>query len=710
MTIPSIITRRVRNQIFSKKRLPVGVSFGLQISALSALFIVGCASTEKLSVGSDDRASTEEQAEISDETVDDVSQIAADELGVKATGSNSGSTIDGGKAAEPDLNSPPATGGTAGANSALSGGLSGSTGNYSEVAVTDIRYNSRKGGGTVIVETSGPATYHTREVPAQNQAVIEIANATLPERLKRPYVTKDFGQGISSITAYQEKGSSTVRVVVLFSSPAKAEVTQVGSELQLRAVDSIVDSDESAMGGEVASTSSGRSSVPVIEGAPTMSRKGSVSADSGEDSDPRILPAMSTDRMATESFKFYGRPISIEVREVPVRDVIHMIAELSGANIVLSGDIEDRKITMKLRQIPWDEALLIVMRSNNLGYVRQGSILRVAPFDSLRKEAESAKQVVDARKAAEPMRVKIIPVGYAKVDELREQVQAFLTPVRGKVTADKRTNSLLVTDTSDVLERVANLVKALDLPPLQVLIEGKVIEARESFSRSLGINWGFTGADVEIGGGRSMSPQFQTGVQIPKSGAVGSLTVGQFDVFGSLTATLGLAESQDQIRVVSSPRVVAVNNEVATIMQSTNIPNVTLATVGASTVQSVTYLPVEMRLEVTPQVTSENDVIMQIKIKREFAGARKEGIPPDINKREANTRALVRNGSTAVIGGIYQSDTDSNETGVPWLRNLPVLGWFFKNRNETNEKNELLVFLTPRIINAETSLQKESEL
>jgi type IV pilus assembly protein PilQ len=573
-------------------------------------------------------------------------------------------------------------------------------GNYSEVSISDIRYVARKGGGTVVVETSSPATYQVREVPTQSQVVLELANGLLPERLKRPYITKDFGQPITSVIAYQDKGASTVRVVVQFKTPMHAEVSQIGRELMLKAAEPVAEIDENpTLGADAPATATGQ-----------YQDSGRVTAaGEGTDKDPRILPDLPADRISSENMRFYGKPISIEVRDTPVRDVISLIAEQSGANILVAGETPGN-VTMKLRQVPWDQALLILLRSRNLGYVRQGSILRVAPFEALKGEADAAKAVADARKNAEPLRVRIVPVGYAKVADLTTQITPFLTAGRGKVVGDPRTNSLVITDTPDVLERVANLIKVLDLPPLQVLIEGKVVEAREAFQRNIGVNWNFSGNEVSFGTiGLNNNSYFQ-GLTIPRGGATYNIGVGTFDVFGNINATLGLAESQDEVKIISSPRIVAVNNETASILQGTNIPIRSVTQANGVTTTSVSYKEIEMKLEVTPQVTSENDVIMQINLKRDFATMIGQATEPNINRREAKTKVLVRNGQTAVIGGVYQSDMDNNEQGVPWFKNIPVLGWLFKNRTIDDNKSELLVFLTPRILNAETSIQKENSL
>lgn len=566
-----------------------------------------------------------------------------------------------------------------------------------ENSVNDLRYVARKSGGTVIIETSSPATFRTREIPAQNQVVIEIANTSLPDRLKRPYVTKDFGQSIASVNAYQDPGSNTARFVIQFKEPMRASVTQSGRELQVLAsgagassMQTVADSSGGSGGSDDSSSAGGRS---------------------GADFDSKVLPSSSIDIDVTGDVRFYGKPINIEVRDTPVKDVINLIAEQSGANLVLAGVGDDGTISLKLKQIPWDQALMIVMKSRNLGYVRQGSVLRIAPLELIQKETDDAKKILDAQKAAEPLKVKVIPVSYAKVDELEKKITPFLTPVRGKVTSDTRTNSVLVTDTPDILDRVTNLIRALDTPPLQVLIEGKVVEAREQFTRNYGIDWGYRGQDVPLGGNLNFSNNLRVTPTNSAGAARLGFRLGTLDLFGDLDATLILAEIDNQVKVLSSPRIVTMNNSPATIVQSTNIflrqinPNQN----GLTTI-TFQRTPIELRLEVTPQITSESDVIMNMKLRREFAGQVLDDLPPDINTREATTTVMVRNGQTAVIGGVYQSDMTESETGVPLLKDIPLLGWLFKSKNSLKVKSELLLFLTPRILNAEKTLAKESTL
>lgn len=569
----------------------------------------------------------------------------------------------------------------------------------STVTITDIRYVSKKDGGTVVIETSGPATYKTRDVSSQNQVVVEIANAKLPDHLKRPYLTKDFRQTIDAINAYQDRGSNTARIVIQFNQPTQASVAQSGKTLLVSA----------AGGGGSMNASNGFDDDAAMD---DMDADGVVTAGpvrASDANDERILPTSSLDKANSEAMRFYGRPVSLEFRDMSVRDAISLIAEQAGANIVVSSEV-DGNISLKLKQIPWDQALLLVMRSRNLGYVRQGSVLRVAPLMTLQKEVDDARKVIESQKASEPLKVKVIPVSYAKVDQLQTQITPFLS-TRGKVAADVRTSSIIVTDIPENLERISNLVKALDSAPLQVLIEGKVVEASESFSRDFGINWGYRGQDVALGG-QSLSHNLRISPGTPNSVAGQfDIRLGTFDVLGDLDASLSLAEREDQARVVSSPRILAMNNEPASINQkeSIPIPQVQLDQ-GRVVGTTYTYRDINLQLEVTPQITADSDVIMQINIKREFAGSTLNTATPPINSREAKSKVLVRNGQTAVIGGIYQSDMAEGEQGLPWLRKIPVVGWLFKSRNVRNQKNELLLFLTPRILNADNSSPKEESL
>ncbi|MCB0361473.1 MAG: hypothetical protein KDD35_02045, partial [Bdellovibrionales bacterium] len=288
---------------------------------------------------------------------------------------------------------------------------------------------------------------------------------------------------------------------------------------------------------------------------------------------------------------------------------------------------------------------------------------------------------------------------------------------------DNRTSSLIVTDTDEVINRVARLVKSLDVPPMQVMIEGKIIEATEEFQRSVGVNWNFDGERVNLSssGGANGGPlDLRTNLSINPISAENlsgnpfalNLTVGRLDFLGELGAILALAETETMVKILSSPRIVTINKETAQITQEGQV--LTRSTVtdnSGNKKSSIERTPVTLNLIVTPQITAVGSVILDVQVKRQFASGQvdAESLARSVNTREAKTKVLVDNGQTAVIGGVYQNDASQGETGVPLLKDIPILGWLFKYRQRDYQKNELLIFLTPRVINF-GELNKEGDI
>lgn len=564
-----------------------------------------------------------------------------------------------------------------------------------KVLVTGINFLANQNGGTIAIKTSGPVKYTTRYNAKTQQYVVELMNTQLSAAMKRPYIMKDFETPFGAINAYQNSGSSTARIVVQLKTGGEPVVQQEG--------DSLIVLPPSAEAIVASGTEAPRKKEAWEE---------SYDIDAADKAE-RILGARSLDEFLTGSGRFYGRPISIQTNDADIRDVINFIAEESGVNLVIGDDVEG-KISLKLRQVPWDQALVIVMKAKNLGYIRQGNVLRITRLQTLQEEAKAAKSIVDAQKGLTPLRVKVLPISYAVVSDLEKQILPFLTTDRGKVVSDSRTSSLIVTDTADVLEKVERLVKELDIPPAQVMIEGKIVEATESFKRTLGVNWSWDGAPLELspsGGYNGGKVQLQTGWSVNNiadevaRAAAGrfDLTVGRLDFLGDLSATLALAQADSLIKIVSSPRIVTMNKEKAEISQKGEVVSVNKSVDANGQPQSTQVrTPVELRLTVSPQITNEGSVLLDIDVIRQFAGVE---VDPDtkaraVNSRAAKTKVLVPNGQTAVIGGIYQSEDSTSENGVPGLKDIPVLGWLFKSKTDERAKNELIIFLTPRILNA----------
>ena len=585
---------------------------------------------------------------------------------------------------------------------AFDAGASLSVPSTSLVRITDIEFVAEKEGGTVMIETDGNPSYNTRFNEKTHQFVLEIFNSELPSKLGRPFNTKDFQSNITFINAYQNQNGSTNVVVQLREGSQKPHVKMENNVLL------------------VSTGSFSNGATPSITSAkPLFTREQNQSYTVHEEvSSSKILSAHSLQQFLVNNNRFYGRKISIITKEMQLKDFFNFIAEESGINLVLSKQIVG-EVSLKLRNVPWDQALVVVMKANNLGYTRHGNVLRIAPLNVLRAEEEEAQKLFLSRKKIEPIHVYTLPVGYADVDQLKDKLKPFLS-TRGHIAGDRLTSSLIVTDTKDHIENIEKLVNSLDIPPPQVFIEGKVVEASSTFSKELGVNWGIGGGSFELSKSGtntvSLSPELNIA---PGGGAVkgkaffSGINVGILKNLGSINAFLSLNERKEQIKVISSPRIMTVNNGEASISQKTEIPIITSVNDGGAVTQNVTFKPVNLKLNVVPQVTGDDSVLLKVDVVREFLGSAISTNDParPINSRSAKTKVLVKNGDTAVIGGILQSDVTKGETGVPFLSKIPILGALFRTKSETKDQTELLIFLTPKIIyNPHARATKKSDM
>ena len=561
-----------------------------------------------------------------------------------------------------------------------------STGNQ----VTNLEYKSFENGGTVIIETESPARFQKIVDTQTNQVIIQVNGASIPPQFQRPYITKDFKQDIAAINAYPEGDGA--RFIIQMKRPVDPAVVQEGNAILVLT--------SQVIPGSLAKVDNPASDPRVIVHeeklgtdamTPMQTSVPSISVDNGQ---------ASAAEPVAEKVQFTGTPISVEFIDEEVRTIIEVIAEKSGVNLIMDSDIQG-KTSIRLRDIPWDQALMVLLRSQGLGYVREGSVLRVAKQETLSQEASDiSKKLESERKArllAGGIKVKYIPVSYGKVSELAEKVQPFLSE-EGKIAYDDRTSSLVVTDYGEFVSRIEELVKALDTQPMQVQIESKLVEARESFVRESGINWNFNGQPVSVGA-QTLTPRGSLAAPAGNIGGLSlDLSIGTFDIFGDLTAALKIFEDENKVQVLSQPRIVTMNKVKASIEQTTQIPiNVTTILNGQETA-TVQFQDLTLGLSVTPQITFNGDVILEVDLRREFPGVLASDGNRELNRRRAQTTVMVKNGKTAVIGGIYQVDTANIENGISGLRDIPLLGNLFGTRQKERNKNELLLFLKPKIL------------
>jgi type IV pilus assembly protein PilQ len=399
-----------------------------------------------------------------------------------------------------------------------------------------------------------------------------------------------------------------------------------------------------------------------------------------------------------------GEPITLTLKDADVKDVLKTFSVLTELNIVLDPGVSG-SVTVELREVPWDQALDLILKINGLDYVLENNVLRVAPIQKLAQE-KSAKAAFEVeRERAKPLSTYLKPLSYAKADYVAGLLttDAYLLSDRGSVTVDQRTNTLIIRDVTDRVEGILRLIDSLDLPTPQVVIEGRIVETTRDFSRELGVSWGFSGImDVETGN--------DTGLRFPNSieaegtvdlarGSNGILAMTFGDILNTfnLDFLLSASEADGLVRIVSTPRVTTQNLQQASIRSGLQIP---VQTVANNTV-TVQYVDATLRLEVTPQITAEGTVNLDISIKKQepVIGVGVEGGQnAPIFTRDAETQLLVRDGGTTVIAGIYQINDQDNENRVPGLHKIPLFGWLFKNKGVFKRHDELLIFITPRIV------------
>jgi type IV pilus assembly protein PilQ len=413
--------------------------------------------------------------------------------------------------------------------------------------------------------------------------------------------------------------------------------------------------------------------------------------------------------------RFTGFPISLDFQGADLRAVLRTFAEISGLNVVIDPSIQGT-VDVALRDVPWDQALDIILRANRLGYAVDGTVVRIVPLSVLAQEEAERQKLAEAQALAGELQTRTFTLSYSRADQIQPLVTATVLSQRGSITTDVRTNTLIVTDLAERLARAQDLIATLDRPEPQVEIEARIVQTTRDFARRLGVQWGFNGRatnelgntlplafpnQVQVGGrtGTTQGPETaSSAVNLPTTqlatSAIGA-ALGSINGSFNLDVALSALENTGQGRLLSTPRVTTQNNIEAQITQGIQIP---IQTVANNTV-TVTFRDAALTLLVTPQITAANTVIMQITVENaspDFTRA-VNGIPP-INTQRALTRVLVSNGETTVIGGIYVSLEQSQQGRTPGLYRVPLLGWLFQRNEIADESRELLIFITPRIM------------
>ena len=554
----------------------------------------------------------------------------------------------------------------------------GGGGGVRELRAIDFR-RSTDGAGRVIVRLSDPHM-HVNLHQIGDQVVVDFSDASVPANLMRRYDASDFGTPI--------RGFDVTRV----GNGSRISITASGDYEQLA-----YQSDDQY----------------VVE----------------------IAPRRKAANAQEERPVYTGERLTLNFQDIETRAVLQLLADASGQNIVVSDSVSGN-VTLRLQNVPWDQALDIVLRTKGLDKRRQDNVIIVAPQAELasREKAELAARK-DVQELA-PLRSEYLQVNYAKAQDMAALIKTqtnSLLSTRGSVAVDDRTNTLLLQDTADRLADVRRLVATLDIPVRQVLIEARIVIVNNDFERSLGARFGLTnyqkygstglvtttgtaaGTDLAIGSaltnvastgsiypvsvptGSSATNRYN--VNLPVTSAAGTIALGILGNNFIVDLELSAAQAETQANIISSPRVITANQKEAIIEQGVEIPYQQSASSGATTIQ---FKKAVLSLKVKPQITPDNRIILDLDVKDDAVGTvvvTSGGVNvPSIDTREITTQVLVNDGQTVVLGGILSTTQREDDTKVPYLGDLPVLGHLFKNTIHKDDKDELMIFITPKIV------------
>ncbi len=434
-----------------------------------------------------------------------------------------------------------------------------------------------------------------------------------------------------------------------------------------------------------------------------------------------IKPLTPAQKASIKKTQYAGEKLSLNFQDIEVRAVLQLLADFTGLNVVVSDSVQGN-ITLRLKNTPWDQALDIILKAKGLAMRKNGSVMLVAPGDEIaareKLELESQRQLAELS----PLRSELIQVNYAKATDLANIIKSdanTLLSERGNVTVDERTNILLVRDTIDRLTEIRKLITNLDIPIRQVLIESRIVIANDGFSRDLGTRVGVRASQTQgsntfqtagnasgLGSapGRNALPSEDFNINLPVSSTQaipGSFAIGLLTNTALLDLELTALQSEGKGEVVSNPRIITSNQKEAFIEQGTEIPYKQAASSGAST---VAFRKAVLSLKVTPQITPDDRVILDLVVTKDSVGEIFSDVP-SIDTKEVQTQVLVDNGETVVLGGIFEHTKKNDSYKVPLLGDIPLLGWLFRSTSVVNEKDELLIFVTPKILKERLKLE-----
>lgn len=591
---------------------------------------------------------------------------------------------------------------------------------YSEKAwVNRLDFLSESNGkSSLAIGTTSPVNYDMREI-GPLRLELKLINASIPEYRQRPLITSRFESALDRIMPIQLPTMENFSIITFeLREAVPYSIEQAGSLLMVHFGSSMVPpqpidksnlpewktalDQKTSVAGTVA-VQSGKSYV-----SPSSKVAQSTSGETGSaiDSGSIALEPEQAYSLRRKTKNYTGEKIALDFFQTDVKNVFRILREVSGKNFAIDKDVSG-KVTLTLEDpVPWDQVLDLVLRMNQLGMVYEGNIIRIATLttlkseDDLRKARIAAAQQAKAQvKALEPISTRYIPISYSNAtSEILPHIQNIITKDRGSVTVDAKNNQIIITDTQEKIEQALEIARTIDKVTSQVVIEARIVEVNENFTKELGVSWSSTIGPVSVNDGKS---NWTSALSMDYPAATNNGIGFSFaKIAGTpfvLDAKLSALEADGNGKILSAPKIVTLDNKKAMIKQGTEVAYLERDSAGGSSVQ---FKDVDLLLEVTPHVTPDNRISMSIHITKNDVATVVEGVP-SLSVNEADTELLVNDGDTIVIGGIIKRSTTKSNEQFPALGDIPLLGWMFKYQADKVESSELLIFISPRIVRLE---------
>ncbi len=574
------------------------------------------------------------------------------------------------------------------------------------------------GKSTLSVGTTRPVEYQLTKI-TDKRLQLQLLETRLPEYRKRALITTRFQSAVDRITPTQQPKAKETMVLIELREAVPYFVKQTDNVIRVTFSPSKIPprpyedaklpawkkvlADPAAAPGKKSPGAAAKTTIATAAGQQQIIAKKELGLAKKEMSLADRLSGV-----AVPGQKYTGEKIALDFFDTDIKNVFRILREISNKNFAIDKNVTG-KVTLTLEKpVPWDQVLDLVLRMNKLGVIIEGDIVRIATLNTLAQEeklrqarAKAAQAAIKQQKSLEPLVTEYIPINYSNAKtEILPHVKPILTPTRGKVSVDTRNNQLIITDTADKIAQARQIVDIIDKVTPQVIIEARIVEANTNFSRELGFDWGeITLGDVLSGGNTLDFFGFASNLPatIPSAVIGGSFQKLKGTPFSIIDAKLIASETEGKSNIISSPKVVTLDNKKARIKQGLEVPYLERDSSGNATVR---FKNVDLLLEVTPNITPDDRIVMKIFVtKNDVVDPTAD--QPALSTNEAETELLVDDGDTIVIGGIVKSTITYGEKGIPGLRKLGVLGWLFKSQTTRDQKNELLIFITPRIVKLE---------